>query len=97
LAARWWPALSAPGRAAATALSQQAQVVNPAKDALPYVAAAAAAGAAGHDDKRNRLLDRAAELDAAAPTYYGGAWLALGRALLTTGGLGGCARQGTAA
>ena len=97
LAARWWPALSSPGRAGATALSQQAQVVNPAQGSLPYVAAAAAAAAAGHDDKRNRLLDRAAEVDATAPTYYGGAWLALGRALLTTGGLGGCARLGAAA
>jgi endoglucanase len=97
LAARWWAALSSPGRAGATTLSQQAQVVNPAQDSLPYVAAAAAAAAAGHDDKRDRLLDRAAEVDATAPTYYGGAWLALGRALLTTGGLGGCARQGAAA
>jgi endo-1,4-beta-D-glucanase Y len=97
LAARWWPVLSGRGRAGATALGQQAQVVNLASAPLPYVASAAAAAAAGHYDKRNKLLDRAAEVDAAEPTYYGGAWLALGRALLTTGGLGGCARQGTAA
>jgi endoglucanase len=33
-------------------------------------------------------------VNAAAPTYYGAAWVALGRALLTTSLLGGCATEG---
>jgi endoglucanase len=59
---------------------------------MPYVAAAAAASAGGHHAERDRLLAEAAAADAKAPTYYGSAWLALGRALLTTRLLGGCAR-----
>ncbi len=42
------------------------------------------AAAAGH------LLDRAATQQRSHPTYYGGAWLALGRALLLSGALGTC-------
>jgi endoglucanase len=37
-----------------------------------------------------RLLDRAQALNAGQPTYYGSAWVALGRVLLQTGLLGGC-------
>ena len=63
---------------------------------LAYVAAAASAGAVGLSGDRDRLLARAAGVDAAHPTYYGSAWLALGRALLTTRLLGGCANGGSA-
>jgi len=52
-----------------------------------------AAGAAGRSRERDRLIDEAARLDAAHPTYYGAAWVALGRALLTTDLLGGCGAQ----
>jgi hypothetical protein len=37
------------------------------------------------------LLDRAAMYDTDHSTYYGAAWLALGRLWLTTSLLGGCA------
>ncbi|HEX5265314.1 MAG TPA: hypothetical protein VFW24_00940 [Acidimicrobiales bacterium] len=54
------------------------------------VGAAAAARAAGRGDVAGRLLDRAQALNAGQPTYYGSAWVALGRVLLQTGLLGGC-------
>ena len=64
---------------------------------MGLVAAAAAAGSAGHVATRDRLLDRAARRDAAHPTYYGSAWVGLGRALLTTRTLGTCPATGSAA
>jgi endoglucanase len=48
------------------------------------VAAAGAAAAAGQTAARDRLLDAAAALDKQTPTYYGAAWVALGRIMLTT-------------
>jgi hypothetical protein len=48
------------------------------------VAAAGAADAAGHAAARDGLLDSAAALDRRFPTYYGAAWVALGRIMLTT-------------
>ena len=54
------------------------------------VAAAAAAKAAGEDGEAERLLDEAAELDASQPSYYGSAWVALGRVMLSSTALGTC-------
>jgi endoglucanase len=54
------------------------------------VAAAAAAQTDGDSDAARRLLDHAQALDERNPTYYGAAWVALGRLLLTTGLLDGC-------
>jgi endoglucanase len=54
------------------------------------VARAAQAHAAGDDGATARLLDQAAEEDHATPTYYGAAWLALGRVLLQSDLLGTC-------
>jgi endo-1,4-beta-D-glucanase Y len=94
LAARAWPILSRPGRASALALDQHGNVRVPTAHPLPLVAAAAAASAAGRPADRDRLLQAAADQDAAHPTYYGAAWVGLGRALLTTRTLGGCAQGG---
>lgn len=58
---------------------------------IVLVAAAGAADAAGQDDERDRLLDAAAELDKRSPTYYGAAWVAIGRYMLTTDALAVCA------
>ena len=58
---------------------------------LGLVAAAASADAAGDPDARDELLDRAAALDRREPTYYGSAWVALGRALLQSERLDECA------
>jgi endoglucanase len=54
------------------------------------VAAAGAADAAGQADARGRLLDAADELDRQTPTYYGAAWVALGRLMLETDTLDSC-------
>jgi endoglucanase len=59
---------------------------------VALVAAAAAAKAAGDRDATDRLLDGADALDARGPTYYGAAWAALGRLLLTTNRLQPCGR-----
>ena len=48
------------------------------------VAAAGAADAAGQPAARDGLLDEAEALDRRSPTYYGAAWVALGRIMLTT-------------
>ena len=90
LAAAWWPVLSRGTSARALALRTDGRVLNGTQAPLSLVASAAAAGAAGRPAERDRLLDEAARLDAAHPTYYGAAWVALGRALLTTELLGGC-------
>jgi endoglucanase len=55
-----------------------------------YVGAAGAARAAGRRTTAAALLDRAELLDRRAPTYYGAAWVALGRVMLTTDLLGRC-------
>jgi endoglucanase len=48
------------------------------------VSAAGAADAAGQNAARDGLLDEAEVLDQHHSTYYGAAWVALGRLLLTT-------------
>ena len=54
------------------------------------VAAAGAADAAGQPADRDGLLDEAEALDRRTPTYYGAAWVALGRIMLTTKLLDAC-------
>jgi endoglucanase len=51
---------------------------------MALVAAAGAAQAAGKTKEAARLLDAADAPDKRAPTYYGAAWAALGRIMLTT-------------
>jgi endoglucanase len=90
LAARWWPMLRPKDRAQALALSPDGTVLDPASAALPLVAAAAAAKAAGNRSAAQRLLRHAGAQQHSHPTYYGGAWYALGTALLTTTSLSSC-------
>ncbi len=59
-------------------------------DAVVLVAAAGAADAAGQPGARDGLLDAAEALDRRSPTYYGAAWVALGRIMLTTRLLDAC-------
>jgi endo-1,4-beta-D-glucanase Y len=94
LAAGWWPILSAGARAGALALAPSGAVIDAATNALPYVASAAAAQAAGARAARSALLAGARRVQSRYPTYYGGAWLALGEQLLLTRRLGGCGLQG---
>jgi endoglucanase len=58
----------------------------------PAALAGAAGAASGAGDRAAalRLLDRAILVDARAPTYYGAAWVALGRVMLASDLLGGC-------
>jgi endo-1,4-beta-D-glucanase Y len=89
LAARWWPLLRPAGRAQALALRPDGTVLDGTASVLPLVAAAAAARAAGQPGAAQHLLGQAAALQRAHPTYYGGAWQALGSAL-SAGALSGC-------
>ena len=93
LAAKWWPLLAPRSHARALALAASGSVLDSARNAMPMVAAAAAASASGHGVDRDELLDGAARVQASHPTYYGAAWLALGRMLLGSTALGGCARS----
>jgi len=79
LAASWWRLIRSDADAVPLARSLDGRVL--AADATPLGAAAAAAADVA---SRDRLLGRADELAARFPTYYGSAWLALGRLLLTT-------------
>lgn len=81
LAARWWTLLRSGNRASAQALSPDGAVLNPAPAPLPLVASASGAAAAGKPATARRLLRRAEAQQSQNPTYYGGAWLALGYAL----------------
>lgn len=62
------------------------------RHATMVVAAAAAALAAGDRRAGHDLLDRAEALERDASTYYGAAWVAVGRMMLTTDMLGSCPR-----
>ena len=54
------------------------------------IGVAAAAHAAGHDGTRDQLLAQADGVNSRFPTYFGAAWLALGRLELQTRLLGSC-------
>jgi endoglucanase len=54
------------------------------------VSAAGAADAAGKTAERDRFLKAAEALDKRQPTYYGAAWVAIGRMMLTTNKLDAC-------
>jgi endoglucanase len=90
LAARWWPLLRSGDRAQALALLPDGTVLDPLSGALPLVASAAAAKAAGDGPAAGHLLQRAGEVQRRYPTYYGGAWDALGTALATSHNLSAC-------
>jgi endoglucanase len=85
IAARAWPSFAG---------SRPDQIVveheldgTPAGDSrhpIALVGAAAAATAAGHTLRAERLLRQADALSRTQPTYYGDAWVALGRLWLTT-------------
>ncbi len=91
IAARTWPFLLARDVQVANVYSLQGDVVDPGQHAVAWVGAAGAAIAAGEVGSADVLLDRATSADRSYPTYYGAAWLALGRLWLTTDLLGGCA------
>lgn len=94
LAARAWPHFareSADGGTVNAAYRLDGSGATTATHPLALVAAAASARAAGDEAASRALLDRADELQARHPTYYGAAWIAIGRLWLDTDLLGGCA------
>jgi len=91
VAAGYWPVLdrtAGHGRAISYSLSghRLVKAANP----LGLVATAAAATAAGHHQAARSFLDQADRQAGRYHTYYGDAWVALGRVLLTTTWLTGC-------
>lgn len=60
------------------------------QSALGFTARAASAQAAGDDAAALADLERASDLAAEFPTYYGAAWVMLSTAMLTDDSLGGC-------
>lgn len=93
LAARFDPLLT--GSEGALAISPQGQIIDQSTNATPIIAAAAAAQAAGNTTRRDSLFARALTENQQQPTYYGSAWIALGKVLLTTHLLGGCPNVGS--
>ena len=91
IAARAWPVFE--GRRPADIPVEHDLSGKPAGSSLHpvvLVAAAGAADAAGQPRDRDRLLDAAEALDKRSPTYYGAAWAAIGRIMLTTNALDSC-------
>lgn len=84
LEGNWWGLLK--GTADRAPLSRALNGAPASSDQAPLsdVAAAAAAAGAGDAADRDRLLAAADKLERRYPTYYGLAWAALGRVLLTT-------------
>jgi endo-1,4-beta-D-glucanase Y len=94
---RWWADLSATATAAPLARSRRGAILAADRVPLGAVSAAASAVASGHPAIARSLLDEADRLAERYPTYYGDAWDALGRLLLTTGTLGAAALPDPAA
>jgi endoglucanase len=91
IAASVWPffATQSPARIGA-AYALNGTLTNPEQAAVTLIAAAAAAQAAGQPSARDALFAQAETINARFPTYYGSAWIALGRIELTTSLLGSC-------
>jgi cellulose synthase/poly-beta-1,6-N-acetylglucosamine synthase-like glycosyltransferase len=88
LAAALWPIYRRnPGR---DTYALDGAPASPYSHAVSFVGAAAAARAAGDRGSAARLLARAQAENDLHPSYYGAAWVALGRVMLTTAALGGC-------
>jgi endoglucanase len=90
LAARWWRLLRPPARSRAVALFLDGVIRTPVTSVLPLVAAAATAHAANDAAASSRLLSAAIFQQRRKPSYYGGAWAALGVTLLDSNVLSGC-------
>jgi endoglucanase len=88
LAARLWPRLRDKPGAARRALDGAPLTED--EHPVALAGAAAAAHAAGDEPAATELLDRASRLDEERPSYYGGAWVELTRAMLKPGALGTC-------
>ncbi len=75
----------------AAALDLGGAALNPDEHPLAYLARAASASASGQERPAREDIERARLLGQEFGTYYGAAWTALGRLMLETDRLGGCA------
>lgn len=90
-AAQMWRVLNRSRQSkSAVEMSLSGDVQGRSLTALGSVAGAAGAKSAGDAIQMNNLLDLADRVDANQDTYYGSAWTALGRIMLTTDWLGRC-------
>ena len=89
LAGAMRPVLTAPGEVPALRNLDGSAASNW-QHPVALVAAAATEQGAGNPDGAVERLDAAAQLEQRSPSYYGAAWVALGRIMLTTSLLGEC-------
>ena len=90
LLARLWPLMKGTADQAPLSRHLDGTVRQAVQTPLSAVATAAMAYAAGDPRRGHDLLGIASTLATRYPTYYGDAWAALGRVLLTTHRLGSC-------
>lgn len=90
IAAAMWPTLNRSGSPTPYALSLQGSALVTDSHPVALAAAAAAAWASGDRKDTVRLLSQATSIGVRYPTYYGAAWTALGRIMLTTDWLQSC-------
>jgi len=91
LSAAIWPFFSGqPPDEIGFAYSLTGQLLAPEQSPVVLVGAAAAAQAAGQTAARDKLLAQADAINSRFPTYFGSAWIALGRVGLQTTLLGSC-------
>ena len=89
--AAMWPFFSAqPPNTIGFAYSLDGHLLAPQQTATVLVGAAAAAQSSGQTAARDRLLTQADAINTRFPTYFGSAWVALGRLELETALLGSC-------
>jgi endo-1,4-beta-D-glucanase Y len=93
LAAAMRPILAAPGDVSALR-NLDGSAASDWQHPVAVVASAATEKAAGDADAAAERLDAATALQQRYPTYYGAAWVALGRIMLSTSLLGGCPDDG---
>ena len=91
-AARWYALLQNPSRARSMSLALNGEVLDPNPHPMPLVAAAAAADAADDERASQSLMASAEDLYRQSPSFFGAAWIALGRLLLFTDALDACAK-----
>jgi hypothetical protein len=84
LAGGMWPTLEQAGSPTPYSLTLTGGALATASDPVALVSISAAASSYGRSPEALRLLTQADALDRRFPTYYGAAWNALGRIMLTT-------------
>ena len=91
IAAAMWPFFSAqPPNTIGFAYGLDGRLLAAQQNATVLVGAAAAAQSSGQTAARDRLLAQADAINTRFPTYFGSAWIALGRLELETALLGSC-------